>query len=104
MYEGDGHAALADRGGDALDRGGADVAAGEDARDARLEQMRVPLERPATRRAQVRAGEDEALLVQRDVLREPAGLRVGADEDEQAARAEPGHGAGSTVADVDRLQ
>ena len=39
--EGDRHAALADRGGDALDRAEAHVAAGEDARDAGLEQVGV---------------------------------------------------------------
>ena len=47
--EGDGHAALADRGGDALDRAEADVAAREDARNARLQQIRVAIERPALR-------------------------------------------------------
>ena len=49
--EGDRHAALADRRGDALDRAEADVAAREDAGDARLEQVGVALElqRPAAR-------------------------------------------------------
>jgi len=37
MDEGDRHAAVADRGGDALDRARADVAASEDAWDAGLE-------------------------------------------------------------------
>ena len=49
--EGDRHAALADGGGDALDRAEADVAAGEDAGHARLEQVRVAVERPAAARA-----------------------------------------------------
>lgn len=44
MHEGDGHAALADGGRDALDRAEADVAAGEDARNTRLQQVRVAVE------------------------------------------------------------
>ena len=55
MYEGDGHAALADGGGHALHRAEAHVAAGEDARDARLQEVRVALERPAAGCAHVGA-------------------------------------------------
>ena len=51
VHEGDRHAALADRGGDALDRAEAHVAAREDARDARLEQVRVAVELPVRRAA-----------------------------------------------------
>jgi len=86
MHEGDGHAAVADRRGDALDRAGADVAAGEDPGHARLEQVRVALERPAARRAHVGAREDVAALVQRDSVGKPAGVGVCADEDEEPAR------------------
>lgn len=39
MYECDGHAALADGGGHALDRPQPHVAAGEGARDARLQEV-----------------------------------------------------------------
>ena len=46
MHEGDGHAALADRCRDALDGAEPDVAAGEDAGDARLEEVWVPVELP----------------------------------------------------------
>ena len=46
MHEGDRHAALADGGGDAFDGAEADVAAREDARDARLEEVRVAVELP----------------------------------------------------------
>src|SRR5512134_1116463 len=45
--EGDGHAALADRGGHPLHRAAADVAAGEDAGDAGLEEVRVAALSPA---------------------------------------------------------
>ena len=48
MHEGDRHAALADRRRDALDGAGADVAAREDARDARLEEVGVAVEIPAS--------------------------------------------------------
>ena len=67
MDEGDRHAALADGGRDALHRAVPDVAAGEDAGDARLEQVRVALELPAPRRSDVRPGQDEAPLVERDL-------------------------------------
>ena len=50
VHEGDRHAALADRRGNALDRAEAHVAAREDARHARLEQVRVALELPPARR------------------------------------------------------
>ena len=47
VHEGDRHAALAHGRGHALDRPGADVAAGEDAGDARLEQVGVAVGLPA---------------------------------------------------------
>src|ERR1051325_3594717 len=46
MYEGDGDRAFADRGGHAFDVAGADVADGEDARQAGLEQIRGACQRP----------------------------------------------------------
>jgi hypothetical protein len=46
MDEGDRHAPLSDRGRDALDRPEADVAAREDARHARLQQVWIALEVP----------------------------------------------------------
>src|SRR3954452_13929761 len=104
VHEGDGHAALADRGGDALDRSVADVAAGEDAGHARLEQVGVALGRPAARRAHVRAREHEALRVERDLLGQPFRLGVGADEDEETTGVHAGDLVRLAVADVDRLQ
>ena len=55
MDELDGHRALADRGGHALDRAVPHVAGDEDAGHARLEQVRVAVERPAGRPVAVRA-------------------------------------------------
>ena len=104
MHEGDGHAALAYRSGDALDGTEADVSAGEDARDARLQEERVPVELPPSGDADVGAGEHVALRVEGDLGREPGGRGVGTDEDEQPARLAPGRLAGRGVADVDRLQ
>jgi hypothetical protein len=49
MYEGDGHTALTDGGGDSLDRPESHVAARKDARDARLQEVRVAVERPRAR-------------------------------------------------------
>ena len=69
-----GHRALADRGRAALSRAGADVAGGEDAGQARLEQVVG---------ARVGAGEDEAVLVARDRVAEPLGARQRAEEEEQ---------------------
>ena len=56
---------------------------------ARLQQVRVAVERPVPGRAHVGAGEHVAARVERDLGRQPAGLRVGADEDEQPAGVEP---------------
>src|SRR5205807_10588952 len=47
MYEGNGHAALSDRGRDALHWAEAHVAARKDARNARLEKVGIAVERPA---------------------------------------------------------
>ena len=70
--------AFADGGGDALDRAGAHVADREDAAAVGLERMAPG--------AHLRPGADEALGVQRDAaLRQPVGVRIGADEQEQMA-------------------
>src|SRR3954453_5164548 len=61
VHERDRHAALADRGRDALHGREPDVAAGEDAGHARLQEVGVALQRPPSRRGDVRAGEDEAV-------------------------------------------
>ena len=87
--EGDRHASFADRRGDTFHLAEANVAAGENARHARLEQVRVAVELPAPGRAHVGAGQDVAMPVQRDLGRQPRCLCVGADEDEEAARSEP---------------
>src|SRR5262245_22845641 len=61
MHEGDGHAALAHRSGDALDGTKADIPTGKDARDARLQEERVPVALPPSGGANVEAGEHVAL-------------------------------------------
>ena len=88
--EGDRHAALADRRRDPLHRAVADVPAGEDPRDAGLEQVRVAAGLPATPGGRVGAGEDEAVVVERDLRRQPRRLGIRTDQDEEAARLEPG--------------
>ncbi len=86
----------------ALDRARAHVARDEDARHARLEQVRVAPERPAGRLG-VGAGQDEAALVARDDALQPVGARRGADEDEAGVDRLDGLGA-ARVADVQRAQ
>ena len=71
---------------------------------ARLQQVGVAVERPAAGRAHVGAGEHVAAAVERDLGRQPAGLGVRADEDEQPAGVEAGRLAGRAVADLDRLE
>ena len=83
MYEGDRHAALADGGGNTLYGGEPDVAAGEDARGAGLEQVRIAVELPAPGGGHVGAREHVAVAIERHLGRQPGGLCVRADEDEQ---------------------
>ena len=85
MYEGNGHAALSDRGRDALHWAEAHVAARKDARNARLEKVGIAVERPAPGCAHVGTSEHVTAAVERDLGRKPRRLRVGADEDEQSA-------------------
>ena len=104
MHEGDRHAALADGGGDALHGAEPDVAAGEDARDAGLEQVRVAIGSPRAGGGHVGAGQHVAVVVERDLGREPRRLGIRADQDEEAAGREPGRLPGLGALDVDRLE
>ena len=74
MDELHGHRALADGGGAALGRAGADVTGREDARNAGLEQVLG---------ARGGAREDEAVVVAGDRVAEPFGARLRAEEEEQ---------------------
>src|SRR5262249_61342499 len=83
--EADVHAALADGRGDHLRRPGADVAGGEDAGPTRLEQEGLPAELlPGVAilwaARQLRTRQDEAVLVDGDLAREPCGARFGSDQ------------------------
>ena len=78
--------------------------AGEDARHARLQQVRVAVVGPAPARGDVGARQHEAALVERDLGRQPGRVRVGADEDEQAAARAADLRPGGAIADVDRLE
>src|SRR5262249_38223715 len=97
VHEGDRHAALADCRRDALPEAESDITAGEDARDARLEEVGVPVVLPPSRRAHVGAGEHIALRVECDLRWEPRGLGVRTDEDEHPTRPEPRRLAGCGV-------
>src|SRR5215208_2934618 len=78
--ERDRHAALADGRRDAFHRAEPHVAAREDPRYARLEQVRIAFELPPSDEWDVGAGEHEAAAVACDLGRQPGRLRVGADE------------------------
>src|SRR5437762_3377882 len=83
--EGDGHAAFADGRSDAFYGRGADVAAREDAGNARLEEVRVAVEFPASGGGRVGACEYVAVAIDGDLRRQPRGLGIRPDEDEQSA-------------------
>ena len=91
MGERDGHRAIAYGAGDAFCRPVADVAGGEEARDARLERERIARERPAGRPfaavEQIRPRQDVARGVGADAaVRGPSGSGHAADADEESAR------------------
>ncbi len=89
--------AFADRGSDAFDRFGADVADGENAAAARLQRMAIA--------AGIFAGQYKAFGVERDARAgEPVGIRIGADEQEQMADRPPYFLAGRAVPPAHRLQ
>lgn len=77
-----------------LDRVAAHVPRGEDAGQRGLEQERPAAQPPPAGRFEVgaaerRAGADEAATVEGDAVGEPAGARLGADEDEQRRGLDP---------------
>ena len=83
--ESDRHAALTDRGGDAFHRAQPHIAAGENPGGARFEEVGIAVMRPAPGLHHVVAGQDISSLITSDVRRQPSGLCVGADENEEAA-------------------
>ena len=76
------HRAFAHRGGDPLDRTVPNVADRKDAGKTGLQQQRSPI----AHGGHLRPGDDEAILGDLQTLVEPVGVRLGADEGEQAAR------------------
>src|SRR5262249_12591764 len=104
MHERDCEAALADGGSDALHRARTNVAAREDARHARLEEVPVAIEVPLPLGADVGTREHVAARVERDLGREPVGVRIGADEEEEPARLEASYIAGFRIPDIDRFE
>ena len=81
--------ALADGGCDPLDRTGADIAAREDAGHAVSSRYGSRSSGQAPAALSVRPGEHVAAAVERDLRRQPPGLGVGTDEDEEPAGVEP---------------
>src|SRR5262249_54938406 len=85
MDKGDRHAALPHRRGNTFDRTQAHIAAGEHTGHGRLEQVRIAVVRPAAALECIVTGEDIAARIPGDWRWNPPGVRVGSDEDEQAA-------------------
>src|SRR5277367_601273 len=85
MYKLKRDGAFTDCGGASFYRVETDVAGDEDAGDAGLEQIGVAVESPGFRRLrlEVGTGEDEALAVATELLRQPTGFGFGADKDEE---------------------
>src|SRR2546422_8847288 len=83
------HRALTDGRRDAFDASRSDVADGEDARPAPLEQLGSASERPdcvlEVARVEVSSGPDEALGVQHHATLQPRRVRVGARHQEKVA-------------------
>src|SRR5262249_40502996 len=104
VHERDRHASLADRGCNTFHRAEADITAGEDAGHARLEEVRVALQRPSPARLGIGAGEDVAVVVESDLRRQPPRFRVGADHDEERIRAAILRLAAAAVANLDGLE
>jgi len=75
VHQGDRHAALSDGGGHALDRAQAHVSAGEDAGEARLEQIGIATLGPAPGSHHLVAGQDASVGIPRDLDVKPVGLR-----------------------------
>src|SRR5215211_5471506 len=75
-HERDRHAAFADGRGDALHWAGPNIAAREDAWNARFEEVRVEVEVPSPRGRDVGTGEYVAVAIKCDLLRQPRRLRV----------------------------
>src|SRR4030095_12323313 len=100
--------ALPYRGRDTLHAARAHVSHREYSRQARLELIRPPLQRPAgglqLRRTQVRSGLDEALRVQRQAAAEPPGVCIGSGHREHVADLADLARAGGRVVPADPLQ
>jgi hypothetical protein len=87
VHEHDGHRALPYRRGDPFRRVGPHVARREHAGNASLQVVRRTVERPAGLfLSEVRAGQDEAVLVASQHAVKPGGPRRRSDKDEQLAR------------------
>jgi len=96
-----GHRTFADGRRDPFDRAAAHVAGREDAGQARLEQRQpkaVAIAVPR-RAGGTGLGEDETVIVERDLVTEPAGMGLRADEDEQCAARDRAALAGLVVLD-----
>jgi hypothetical protein len=81
VHERDRHAAFTDCCRHALDGAESDVTAGEDAWDARLEEVGISAVEPLSGLARVRPRENVARWVQGDLGWEPGRLGIRADEE-----------------------
>ena len=90
MQELNGDGAFTDRRGDTLHGTVADVAGGEHAWHARLKEKRAAIERRCATLRGIGPREDESMLIPFDVRREPFGVRLGPDQEEERVRLDRG--------------
>src|ERR1700722_17983749 len=90
MYEGDSHRTFSNGGGYAVHGTGADIAGGEHARAARLQQVRVTVLLPDLFKVivvlQITSGFEEAFIIFDDIHAYPVGEWPGADKNEERFR------------------
>jgi len=86
MDKGDGHAAFAYAGSDALDGTGANVAGRKYSWYRTFEQVGMSLRPPALFLADFMPGKDETVTVTRDLGRQPRRVGIGPDKNEESAR------------------
>src|SRR5260221_2870375 len=101
MDESDCHAALSDRRGNSLDRTQPHVPTGENTGDTRFEEVGIAAPRPAARFHHIVTGQQIASRIACDVHRQPTGLCVGADENEEATAVLSGYLCARAIAYVD---
>ena len=104
VHEGDRYAAFTHGCSHALYRSGANIPDRKNPWGARFEGERLAIGVPLSRLHRVSSRQDEAMLVARDLRREPISRCLGADKDEEHLRIPSRCNAGASIDDLDRLE